>query len=130
VAVFDSPELCLRCNAKCCRYLMLEIDAPTCKGDFENIRWYLCHNDITIFMEKGNHWYLHIQNACRHLTEDGRCIVYDKRPKICRSHDPADCEYDSEYEPKLSFGTLEELDIYIASRFSKEIKDQTAEIRT
>lgn len=130
MVVFDSPELCLRCNAKCCRYFMLEIDTPTSKSDFENIRWYLCHYDTTIFVEKGNHWYLHIKSACRHLGEDGRCIVYDKRPKICRAHDPSECEYDAEYEAKLVFSTLDELDAYIERRFSKDKNEQVVEVKS
>ena len=122
MTVFDSPEVCFRCDAKCCRYFMLQIDTPTCKSDFENIRWYLCHQDTTIFVEKGNNWYLHIQSPCRHLTDGGRCGVYDNRPRICREHDPSDCEYDCEYSAKLKFSTLEELDKYIAQRFSRDKK--------
>jgi uncharacterized protein len=101
---------------------MLEIDAPTARGDFENIRWYLSHFDTTVYVERGNHWYLHIQSPCRYLSDDGRCGIYDKRPKICREHDPAACEYDSEYDAKLRFNTLDELDNYIEKRFVKDKK--------
>jgi Fe-S-cluster containining protein len=120
VPVINSPELCISCNAKCCRYFMLEIDAPTRKSDFENIRWYLCHHDTTIYVEKGNKWYLHILSPCRYLTNDGRCSVYETRPEICREHDPAECEFDMEYEAKIVFTSLDEFDSYIEKRFSKD----------
>jgi uncharacterized protein len=129
VPVFNNPELCMRCNAKCCRYFMLEIDTPTCKSDFENIRWYLCHHNSSIYAEKGNKWFLHIESACRFLNEDGRCGVYDKRPQICREHDPSECEYDSEYKPKLMFTNLDELDNYIYQRFSRDKKAKKEEIK-
>jgi len=122
VPAINSPELCISCNAKCCRYFMLEIDAPACKSDFENIRWYLCHHDTTIYVEKGNKWFLHILSPCRYLTNDGRCGVYENRPEICREHDPDECEFDTEYEAKLVFATLSELDNYIEKRFSKGMR--------
>jgi Fe-S-cluster containining protein len=101
---------------------MLQIDTPTCRKDFENIRWYLCHFDTTVFVEKGDKWYLHVQSPCRHLTPDGRCGIYDKRPKICREHNPSDCEFDSEYAAEMRFGSIDELDDYIARRFNRERK--------
>jgi Fe-S-cluster containining protein len=118
MAIFNNPEICVRCVAKCCRYFMLQLDTPTCKNDFENIRWYLCHEGTTVFVEKRK-WYLHVDQNCRHLEPSGRCGIYDKRPDICREHDPGTCEFDAEYQPDLQFNNIDELDIYIAKRFSK-----------
>ncbi len=108
---------------------MLQIDTPACRKDFENIRWYLCHFDTTVFVEKGDKWYLHVQSLCRHLTPEGRCGIYDKRPKICREHNPSDCEFDSEYAAEMKFGSIDELDDYIARRFFGVEKAGKAKLR-
>ena len=107
---------------------MLEIDAPTRKSDFENIRWYLCHHDTTIYVEKGNKWFLHILSPCRYLTGDGRCGVYENRPENSREHDPAECEFDTEYEAKIVFTNLDEFDSYIEKRFSKNKRTAKDEV--
>lgn len=74
MADFDSPDYCAMCAAKCCRYVMLQIDTPRSRADFENIRWQVSHENITIHVEKRN-WFLHIDTKCRHLTEDNRCGI-------------------------------------------------------
>jgi uncharacterized protein len=118
MAIFNNPEICTRCVAKCCRYFMLQIDTPATKDDFENIRWYLCHEGTTVFVEKRK-WYLHVDQNCRHLLPNGRCGIYDKRPAICREHDPGECEFESDYRPDLQFTCIEELDEYLEKRFSR-----------
>jgi uncharacterized protein len=118
MAIFNNPEICTRCVAKCCRYFMLQLDTPTTKSDFENIRWYLCHEGTTVFVEK-RVWYLHVDQNCRHLEPNGRCGIYEKRPDICREHDPGTCEFESEYQPDLQFNNIDDLDQYLAKRFSR-----------
>ena len=123
MAVYDSPEKCSNCFGKCCRYFMLEIDTPRSKSDFENIRWFLSHRDIAIYVEKKK-WLLHVGNACRHLGEQNRCEIYESRPQICREHNPSDCEYDQIYSGDRKFETLEQLDNYISKRFSRKKKKE------
>ena len=115
---YTNPDVCLRCSGKCCRYYMLEIDRPTTKSDFDDIRWYLCHEGSTIHVED-RHWYLHVQSKCLYLDEDNRCNIYDRRPQICRNHNPGECEYDIKYEADMSFYSLNQLDEYIAKRFNR-----------
>ena len=42
-------SLCDKCNGLCCRYFALPIDTPEDREDYDDIRWYLCHKDITVF---------------------------------------------------------------------------------
>jgi len=71
---------CERCTGLCCRYFALPIETPETKEDYDDIRWYLCHEDITVFVEDGD-WYLNVKNKCRHLSnKDYKCLIYDKRP--------------------------------------------------
>ncbi len=87
--------LCDHCTAKCCRYFALPIDTPTNREDFENMRWYMLHGDISVFVDDGN-WFLLVHNDCDHLDDDHRCGIYDDRPTICRRYSTANCEFDDD----------------------------------
>lgn len=82
---------CDGCEALCCRYFALQIDAPTTRADFEDIRWYLAHEATRVYVKSGK-WFLEVSNVCRHLDEHNRCRIYPQRPAICREHDPRACE--------------------------------------
>ncbi len=111
---------CTKCDAKCCRYFALQIDTPKSKSDFENIRWYLAHKGVSVFIEKRK-WYLDIANECRYLTKDHRCRVYDKRPLVCREHSPGTCELVSgDFGHDRAFRNMEEFDRYLAERFKRK----------
>ena len=121
MAIHNSPENCVKCSGKCCRYFMLELDTPRSKSDFENIRWYLAHEEIIIYIEK-KQWFMLVATPCRFLDAENKCGIYDNRPQICREHDPFDCEFDQAYSADQKFETLEDLDRYIAARFSRKRK--------
>lgn len=97
-------DQCNKCIGLCCRYFALPIETPETKEDYDDIRWYLCHKNITIFVEDGQ-WYIEIKNRCRHLSaKDNRCRIYDERPKICRKYRHKDCDYvEGKYEYELHF---------------------------
>lgn len=113
---------CRECVAKCCRYFALELDKPRSRDDFEKIRWYLAHKNVTIFVDKRK-WFLDVDNECRYLGKDHRCMIYEKRPQVCREHSPYDCERDtSDFDHDHIFRKLEELDEYIEKRFRRNKK--------
>ncbi|MGB0739995.1 MAG: YkgJ family cysteine cluster protein [Planctomycetaceae bacterium] len=86
--------LCSYCNARCCRYFALQIDAPDTRHEFDNIRWYLLHGPFAVFVDDGD-WYLLIPGDCKHILPDNRCGIYDIRPQICRDYTTDNCEYDN-----------------------------------
>ena len=75
--------LCDKCNGLCCRYFALPIETPEDKEDYDDIRWYLCHEDITVFVEDKD-WYVNIKNKCTHLLGKDYKIVnrHLRRKKI------------------------------------------------
>jgi Fe-S-cluster containining protein len=83
---------CTKCEALCCKYFALEIDTPTTRNDFENIRWYISHQKTSVFIQERK-WYLNVKNRCKHLKSDNRCKIYEERPAICRRLHPDNCEY-------------------------------------
>jgi Fe-S-cluster containining protein len=116
---------CVKCTGLCCRYFALPIETPEDKEDYDDIRWYLCHKDVTVFVEDGD-WYLNIKNKCRHLSEkDYRCRIYDKRPRICRKYRHADCDFvDGEYDYELHFTDDRQMEEYIKIKFDNNVVEK------
>lgn len=121
----DKKSLCNKCPGLCCRYFALPIDTPETKEDYDDIRWYLCHKGITVFVEDGD-WYINIKNRCRHLSENGRrCGIYPKRPKICRGYRTRDCDYtEGEYDFKLHFTNDKQMQEYIKIKFDNNVGEK------
>lgn len=115
-----SEVLCEKCVGLCCRYLALPIDTPKTKGDFDDVRWYLAHEGISVFVEEGD-WYINIANRCKYLTKDNRCDIYEDRPRLCRGYKEDTCDYHSgDYGYELHFTSIEELDEYLEKRKEKK----------
>ncbi len=85
-------NLCEHCAAACCRYLALPLDKPTSARDHDDIRWYLMHEDVSVFVEEGD-WYIQYQTTCKNLGADNICTVYETRPEICREYKSDGCDY-------------------------------------
>ena len=104
--------LCDHCTAKCCRYFALPLDEPTDREDYEYLRWFLMHEDATIFVDEGT-WYLLVYGKCKHLQPDQRCGIYAVRPQVCRDYSTENCEYDDDLVYDRYFETPEQLEEYI-----------------
>jgi Fe-S-cluster containining protein len=100
--------LCEYCSAKCCQYFALEIDAPKSKADFDYIRWYMVHGQVSVFVEDGV-WFLMVHNRCNHLLENNLCGIYETRPQICRDYSTDNCEYDDDACYEKLFETPDQL---------------------
>lgn len=110
--------LCSYCPAKCCCYFALPIETPETFDDFEYIRWYILHEQATVFTEDGD-WYLLVHTRCRQLGEDNRCMAYDTRPKICRDYSTENCEYDDDWTYEHYFETAEQVQEYVEAVLQK-----------
>ena len=113
---------CDKCTGLCCRYFALPIETPDTRDDFDDIRWYLCHKDITVFVEDGD-WYVNVKNKCRHLSEtDYRCAIYDTRPHICRKYKHGDCDFvEGEYDYELHFTSDKQMEEYMRIKFDNNV---------
>jgi Fe-S-cluster containining protein len=104
--------LCDQCAALCCRYFALPIDNPKSARQYDDIRWYLCHENVVVFIEE-KQWYLGIMSRCKHLQPDNRCGIYEKRPKVCREYTTDNCDYHGgEYDFEQLFTSAEQLEAY------------------
>jgi len=115
---------CRDCDAKCCRYFCFEIDAPDDFNEFEDLRWYLCHEGVSLHIEDGD-WYIALANPCKMLGDDNRCRIYDERPMICREYDMGNCDRaEGEYEHDEEFHTPEELEAYARRTLGDKAYDE------
>jgi uncharacterized protein len=115
-----SKDACAECGAACCRYVALEIDRPACKRDYDNIRWYLLHRNVQVFVDHERRWHVEFTTDCSALDDTNACRFYGKRPLICREHgdrDDAHCEFLGGEAPHLlHFATVEAFERYLDRR--------------
>jgi len=107
----DNP--CDGCGARCCRHIAIEIDRPESDSEFDIVRWYLLHRNVSVFVEAGR-WYLQFETDCRYLDGDARCTIYATRPQTCRDHSPSECERHGELEYEVVLKSAEDLARYRA----------------
>ena len=106
---------CDPCPALCCRYVATAIDEPTCKRDYDHIRWYLLHENVHVFRDHDGDWYIEFETNCSELDERGRCGIYEQRPHICSRHgNGSSCEYHSDDDPhEIRFSTASDYEDYL-----------------
>lgn len=112
----NESDLCADCEAQCCRYVAIEIDKPTCKKDYDHIRWYLLHDGVSVFKERDGSWYVEFAAPCVKLGGDSRCTIYARRPRICRQHGEGEieCEFHADEEPhEIRFETEDEFTAHL-----------------
>lgn len=98
----EGNNICLTCEALCCRDVTMMITKPRTKSDRDELLWYLHYNSARIFI-RNRRWYLSFDGACRYLDDNNLCTIYEKRSRRCRNHNPPDCEkFDIWYDTLIS----------------------------
>ena len=90
MAKSNKSILCDKCTGLCCRYFALPIETPEDREDYDDIRWYLCHEGVTVFVEDGD-WYINVKNKCRHRQTRNHLLLSLHRlqnPKRPLEHNP------------------------------------------
>lgn len=100
---FDA-EPCAGCG-HCCRYVTIAMRAPRNRNDYDEIRWYLLHENMRVFIDSDG-WYVEVLTRCRHL-EGHRCGIYQTRPIVCEDYEIDTCERYGEGDPYLALFTNE-----------------------
>lgn len=105
---------CAACDALCCRYLATEIDPPRCKRDYDDIRWYLLHRAVSVFVDAEGSWFLAFGSPCTELDAAGHCRRYASRPRLCREHgrQSGTCEFHGPLG-RVRFGSAPEFEQWL-----------------
>ncbi len=110
---------CKNCDSKCCKYIILDIDTPIELNDFENVKWYVSHKNVEVFVDFEGVWNIKFITRCKYLNDLGKCDIYKKRPNVCREFSPESCSVNSENENLLTFKEIEDVEKYILEVFEK-----------
>lgn len=122
----NTSSLCDQCVALCCRYFAFEISKPKTRRDYEDMRWYLLHEDCIIFVEEGD-WFIQINRKCRELRPDNRCGIYETRPTICREYTTDGCDYHGEeYDYEHLFTEPDQIMEHYKEQQARKRKRKTA----
>jgi Fe-S-cluster containining protein len=109
----DEKNPCNGCT-KCCEYVALEIDEPETKEDFDEIRWFLTHKDVWIFIDHDDSWNIQFNTPCEKIGENGWCEIYEKRPHICGAHSSENCDQYGEGDSfETCWKTIEEFEEWL-----------------
>ncbi len=115
---FSEYPDCADCDGKCCRYVAVEIDRPRAKRDYDHIRWYLLHENIVVYIDRGGQWFVEFRARCVLLRKDYRCGRYADRPRICQQHNTGN-EVCERYEPepyRTCFNDVHQFENYLDKR--------------
>lgn len=81
------------CNgcAACCKYVAIPIDTPEDIDDYDGIIWYLLHENIRVYVDHDDDWYVEFSTKCKKLRPDLLCGAYEERPILCEEYHSDDC---------------------------------------
>jgi Fe-S-cluster containining protein len=99
------------CQARCCRYITVQLPAPKNVRDLDEIAWWLAHHDVSVYVES-RRWHLEVRVRCKYLNDDNLCVIYEHRPRVCRDYDTAACEYPGRPEHALQFDSMDDFNYW------------------
>jgi Fe-S-cluster containining protein len=109
----ENKDLCKDCTT-CCEYVTIELDEPEKKIDFEEIIWFLMHENIIVYIDEENTWNVEFKTKCKALDEHGLCRIYEERPDICKEYHQDECEkYGHSDYCKVLFKTKDDVINYV-----------------
>jgi uncharacterized protein len=118
--MFENKKSCEGCEAECCKHVAIEIDAPENLEDFEDIKWYVAHKNINVFVDEDYEWYVEFLTPCEFLGDDFKCTIHGAKPKLCNDYLHDECVFhNSDYEEKYTFKSIEDVENYIEKVFDK-----------
>jgi len=115
---------CRSCDAECCQYFAVYISEPTDLEEYDAVKWYLHHQKVCVYIDKEDDWYVHTEVPCRQLDKNGKCLIYESRPMVCRNYKTATCEQaDIDVGNVAEFNDVKELDEFFKLNYRVVGKD-------
>ena len=127
---------CIECEGDCCKYVTVKRLYPKRDIDFEELKWFLCHKNVIVYIDYDNVLCVEFRTLCNFQDpKTNRCMIYKKRPKVCAKHNPKRCEvnvHGTYY--RIMFRTVEDIDAfkkalrYFKLTRKKQIQDNLAKV--
>lgn len=121
---------CSECNQECCKSVIVEIDKPETLQDWEDIKWQVAHKNVRVLLDNEASWCIEFLTECDEMDENGRCKIYDKRPKMCREHSSENCivnGYGDYHE--LLFECIQDVEDFL-KKHPEAIGDEMTDVHT
>lgn len=109
---------CGTCNGACCRYVSVNIPTPNSLVDFDEIRWFVSHENVVVYKDCDDDWIVEFNSMCGEL-KDNMCVSYENRPNVCRGYDSRDCTHLSTDDAKIVFSSPSDVERHVARRWPK-----------
>ena len=105
---------CEDCSGHCCKYITVQINEPKKDIDFEELKWFLNHENVTVYIDHDDDWCVEFRTPCKFQDPANKCTIYEKRPKVCQEHLIEECEGNEDYGDyhKRIFMTMDDIDKY------------------
>ncbi len=108
-----SGTKCVDCEALCCKYISVEIDAPEDQESVDHLRWFLYHDKVSIYIQDGQ-WHLCVDVRCKQLKDDKKCRIHYDKPDICKGHGTDECEFGNpDFKLDAEFKDWDDLRTYL-----------------
>ncbi len=112
---------CDKCTGICCRYIAVPLDDPDNERDVSDIRWFLLHENVAVYIDDDDDWFIEFKTKCKQLKENNMCGIYEDRPTMCREHKLDECEMNGEGDPWVHyFDTPEKFLAYMDKHYTKK----------
>lgn len=123
-------KTCEECKQECCSNVIIEIDEPETIEDWDDIKWQVAHKNVRVIKDNDDDWCIEFLTTCDEMDENGKCKVYEKRPKMCRNHDSETCVVNGEGEYyKIEFNNIKDVEQYLLEH-PDAIKEETVDLNT
>lgn len=106
--------LCRDCTAECCKHIGIPIDAPTTWEDFQRIKWYITHENVSCYLDVEGDWIVEFISKCGQLNGN-RCMAWGTKdyPNICAEYEMKTCVMNEEGDWwEILFKTPEDVDAH------------------
>lgn len=91
-----SANPCHKCEAPCCKMLLIPYPTPNTFMDLDYIKYMLGFPKINMILHKSGSWQVQVEQNCTHLNpENNLCELHNTpdKPKTCSFFNPYNCFY-------------------------------------
>jgi hypothetical protein len=105
---------CRDCTAECCKHIAIPLDEPKTGQDLARIKWYLAHDNVSVYKDNEGDWLVEFLTKCGQLNGN-RCMAWGtpRYPKICGEYAMDNCVMNEEGEYwEILFKSAADVDAY------------------
>ncbi len=125
----DQFTICIEdCRGRCCRYITVPVATPTCHDDWDEIRWWLAHEGVSVSKDEDG-WSLQVEARCSNLRADNACAIYPHHMETCKEYEAETCEYTGPIDEEFHLRTESDLADYLERRKLKRGRQVMKAIR-